>query len=191
MARPTYIKKTRPARQDSEYSRPSRSARKRASAALQRLGEELTHLKPADRIGLELPMELEEALAMYDRIKDHEGRRRQRQYIGKIMRELDADAIARALDKFQDTVTHRIDWIPVARQEMEDILNAKEEKVKSLVEDFLEDLIIPGTFEGLPEEKRQRMLDLAKAARLEQQEKGGAKAAKTELFRMMADLLPR
>lgn len=190
MPRPPYKKPKRKAAA-TENARPSRSARKRASAAMQRLGEELANLRPGDRIGLNLPLELEEALAMYDTIKDHEGRRRQRQYIGRLMRNLDAEAIDRALRKFQDTQTHRIDWIPVAREEMEAILAAREEKVKNLVDDFLNDLVIPGSLPEITGETEQRMLTLARAARLEQQENKGATTAKAELFRMMADLLPR
>lgn len=190
MARPPYRKRehTHP---DKETQRPSRSAKKRASTALQKLGEEIARMRPADRLALDLPQELQEALEMHDRIKDHEGKRRQRQYIGRLMRGLDADGIERALRKFQDTETHRIDWIPVARQEMEAILSAREEKVKKLVREFLEDLAIPEQLNDLSGETRQRLLELAQAARQEQQQNNGEHDAKNELFRMMADLLPR
>lgn len=82
--------------------RPSRSAKKRASAALQRLGEDLAALKPDQRQELNLPPELLEALAMHDTISDHEGARRQRQYIGRLMRELesiDPEAIMAAMER--------------------------------------------------------------------------------------------
>lgn len=189
MPRPPY--KKRKHKEAEESTRPSRSARKRASAAMQKLGEELARLRPGDRIGLNLPMELEEALAVYDTIKDREGRRRQRQYIGRLMRSLDAEAIDRSLRKFQDTQTHRIDWIPVAREEMEAILAAREEKVRNLVEEFLSDLAIPGSLPAITEETEKRMLELAEAARKERMENKGGGEAKAELFRMMADLLPR
>lgn len=87
---------------DEERERPSRSARKRASTALQKLGEELAALKPAQRRRLGLPPELMDALAMHDSISDHEGARRQRQYIGRLMRELDevdAEAIVAAMER--------------------------------------------------------------------------------------------
>ncbi|WP_165068230.1 ribosome biogenesis factor YjgA [Desulfovibrio sp. ZJ200] len=76
---------------------PSRSANKRRSLALQELGEELTRLSPAARRQLELPAELSEALALYADIGDREGRRRQMQYIGRLMRETDAEALRAAL----------------------------------------------------------------------------------------------
>lgn len=80
-----------------EKREPSRSARKRRSLALQKLGEELTRLSPAACRELELPPELSEALALYAAIRDREGRRRQMQYIGRLMRETDAEALRAAL----------------------------------------------------------------------------------------------
>lgn len=80
-----------------EEARPSRSAKKRASTALQKLGEELAELSPVQRQELPLPPELMDALAMHDAITDREGARRQRQYIGRLMREVDAESIATAL----------------------------------------------------------------------------------------------
>lgn len=85
------------ARQPEELERPSRSAKKRASTALQELGEELARVKPADRQKLNLPPDLSEALEMLDRITDREARRRQKQFIGKIMRGVDAEAIQNSL----------------------------------------------------------------------------------------------
>lgn len=76
---------------------PSRSAKKRESAALQKLGEKLAGLTPAEREQTSLPEELANALADLDAIKDREARRRQKQFIGRIMREVDAAAIADAI----------------------------------------------------------------------------------------------
>lgn len=76
---------------------PSRSAEKRRSLALQELGEELTRLSPAACRELDLPPELSEALALYASIREREARRRQMQYIGRLMRETDAEALRAAL----------------------------------------------------------------------------------------------
>lgn len=80
-----------------ENPRPSRSADKRRSLALQKLGEELARLSPAAWSELDLPPEIAEALALYASIRDREGRRRQMQYIGRLMRETDAEALRSAL----------------------------------------------------------------------------------------------
>ncbi|MCD7983953.1 MAG: DUF615 domain-containing protein, partial [Desulfovibrio sp.] len=93
-------KKTYQWQADGEAEReaaPSRSAKKRQSLALQNLGEELTRLAPAELRDFDLPPDLLEALALYARIRDHEGRRRQMQYIGRLMRETDAERLRAAL----------------------------------------------------------------------------------------------
>ena len=84
-----------------QNERPSRSAKKRASTALQNLGEELAALKPADRQKLDLPPELAEALEMLDRITDREARRRQKQFIGKVMRGVEIEPILAQLGNLQ------------------------------------------------------------------------------------------
>lgn len=77
---------------------PSRSAKKRESLALQKLGEALTQLSPQEVREIGLSADLVEALALYARIRDHEGRRRQLQYIGRLMREIDSAPIHAALE---------------------------------------------------------------------------------------------
>ena len=73
---------------------PSKTELKAQSAQLQALGEALLTLRPALREALALPARLEEALTELARITDFEGRRRQSQYVGKLMRQLDEDGIA-------------------------------------------------------------------------------------------------
>lgn len=72
--------------------RPSRSAKKRQATALQNLGQELAGL-PADAWS-SLPDGLREALHCNAGLKDHEARRRQQQYIGRLMRELDEGTLS-------------------------------------------------------------------------------------------------
>ena len=71
-----------------------RSARKRASHELTRLGEELVGLRAALLATLTLPERLEEAVAEARRLTSFGTRRRQVQFIGKLMRKLDDDEIA-------------------------------------------------------------------------------------------------
>jgi ribosome-associated protein len=84
---------------DEEYdARPSKSARKRDAEALQTLGTQLTELRKADLARLTLPEVLLHAIQHYQALTTHESKRRQRQYIGKIMRKIDAEPIKQALD---------------------------------------------------------------------------------------------
>jgi len=78
----------------------TRTDLKRESTELQKLGEDLLTLR-ADLLGrLELPDKLIEAVTEAKRISNFEGKRRQMQFIGKLMRKLDEpvlDAIRAAL----------------------------------------------------------------------------------------------
>jgi ribosome-associated protein len=71
----------------------SKTDLKRESADLQKLGEALLALRPDLLEGLLLPDKLFDALAEAKRITDFEGKRRQMQYIGKLMRGLEHDAL--------------------------------------------------------------------------------------------------
>ena len=77
--------------ENGEEERVSRSRRKRESAALQELGEKLAALAPARRELLPLTPDLRDALAEYRRLGSREVRRRHLQYIGRLMREAEAD----------------------------------------------------------------------------------------------------
>ncbi len=76
---------------------PSRSQRKREAEALQALGERLVALPAGTLAAMPLDEELREAVALARRISARGGRRRQLQYIGKLMRQRDTNAIERAL----------------------------------------------------------------------------------------------
>ncbi|MGH8133906.1 MAG: ribosome biogenesis factor YjgA, partial [Steroidobacteraceae bacterium] len=80
-----------------DAGRPSKSARKRAAHAAQDLGEALIGLSDADLAALELPEKLREAVGAARRITARAAGARQRQYIGKLMRELDPEPIRAAL----------------------------------------------------------------------------------------------
>lgn len=71
----------------------SKSALKREAQRLQKLGLRLTQLKPEVRAGIEMPQHLRQALDTHATINSREGGRRQMQFIGKLMRKVDAAAI--------------------------------------------------------------------------------------------------
>jgi ribosome-associated protein len=68
---------------------PSKTRLKQQSHDLQKLGMALADLPDARLAGLELPERLFDALMQYRNTRTHEGRRRQLQYVGKLMREVD------------------------------------------------------------------------------------------------------
>ena len=93
---------------DEQLLPESKSARKRQMHALQNLGEQLVALTSAQLAKLNLDNEaLLEAVSLAQRINHHSGKRRQMQYIGKLMRSADADRIAAALDACMKEVAKR------------------------------------------------------------------------------------
>jgi len=81
---------------------PSRTDLKRESEELQALGQALLTLRPDALERLALSDKLLDALTEAKRITNFEGKRRQMQFIGKLMRKLDpaeVDAVRAALDE--------------------------------------------------------------------------------------------
>jgi ribosome-associated protein len=81
----------------------SKTQRKRAMQELQDLGEELVALTPDKLAGLDLPIRLLDAVLDAKRISKFGALRRQMQYVGRLMRDADADAIRSQLDVWKGT----------------------------------------------------------------------------------------
>ena len=81
-----------------ETERPSKSELKRRSTDLQDLGEALIELSDSELDELPLPDALKDAVLLARRITKHGGLYRQKQYIGKLMRKIDAEPIREALE---------------------------------------------------------------------------------------------
>jgi ribosome-associated protein len=77
--------------------RPSKSERKRTAHAAQDLGETLIELRDSDLVALDLPERLLDAIRDARRTPSRGGGARQRQYIGKLMRDIDPEPIRAAL----------------------------------------------------------------------------------------------
>lgn len=75
----------------------SRTKKKQAVEELQKLGAALVNLPPVQLESLALPDVLLNAVLDAQRITSHEARRRQIQYIGKVMRKVDPEPVRAAL----------------------------------------------------------------------------------------------
>lgn len=82
---------------DDADARPSKSALKRQSHDLQALGLEVAELPEQRLAATPMPDGLREAILEYRRTKSHEGRRRQLQYVGKLMRSADEAVLREAV----------------------------------------------------------------------------------------------
>ena len=75
----------------------SKTRKKREMLELQALGVALMRLPDSQLETIDIPQALREALFEAKRIKSHEARRRQMQYVGRLMRDIDAAPIRAAL----------------------------------------------------------------------------------------------
>jgi ribosome-associated protein len=160
---------------DGGAERPSKSARKRAAQAAQELGEALLRLGDAELASLDLPEALTEALRAARRIRSRAAGLRQRQYIGRLMREVDAQPIHAALDALRERA-------------------ARETERFKRIENWRERLLAEGE-PALAELARWHpQIDLAEwagrigTARAERARGGGGGPAARELFRALRAL---
>ena len=151
---------------------PSKSSLKREMHALQDLGEQLVALS-VDRLKkMPLPDSLYEAVRAAQGFK-MEARRRQMQYIGKLMRKIDPAPIQAQLDIFNGNSAAEI---------------AKMHRLERMREQLLEDEKTIGTIaETWPEADLQYLRTLRRNALKERE---AAKPAKPfrEIFRVLRDL---
>ncbi|NKC00920.1 MAG: DUF615 domain-containing protein [Pseudomonadales bacterium] len=79
----------------------SKTARKREATRLQALGKKLSDLKSAQLADFDLPDDLLAAILDHQRFPSREAKRRQLQFVGKLMRKIDADAVEARLETFE------------------------------------------------------------------------------------------
>ncbi len=82
-----------------EVGPPSKTQLKAEADEKQALGEALLTLRADLMARLDLPEKLLDAIAQAKKITNFEGKRRQMQFIGKLMRPLDAEPIRAAIDE--------------------------------------------------------------------------------------------
>nr|WP_198980236.1 ribosome biogenesis factor YjgA [Herbaspirillum sp. ASV7] len=161
---------------EQEYDRPSKSQLKREMEALQKLGEALV-AEPRDRVKrVPMPEDVREAILECQQIKDHEGRRRQMQYVGKKMRSLEPDEIA----IIQTTIDS---WRGASKAETA-AMHALERRREKLLAD---DQALTELLDRHPEVDVQHMRTLIRNARKEQAENKPPKAYR-EIFQILKQL---
>ncbi|MCE2915780.1 MAG: ribosome biogenesis factor YjgA [Rubrivivax sp.] len=82
---------------EADDGRPSKTAAKEVAKDLQKLGAEISELGETRLKAIDMPESLRDALLEYRRTRSHEGRRRQLQYVGKLMRTADEAVLREAL----------------------------------------------------------------------------------------------
>lgn len=161
---------------EQKYDRPSKSQLKREMTALQELGEELVS-QPKDRVmRVPMPEDVREVILECQKIRDHEGRRRQMQFVGKKMRTLEDDEVA-AIQKMLDS------WKGASKAETAAMHALERWREKLLASDAaLTDLKA-----AHPEVDVQQLRTLIRNARKEQAESKPPKAYR-EIFQILKQL---
>ena len=83
--------------EDATDTRPSKTQLKQQSHDLQDLGVAVSELSAQRLAAIDMPDNLRDAIETYRRTRSHEGRRRQMQYVGKLMRSADEEALREAV----------------------------------------------------------------------------------------------
>jgi len=161
---------------EQQYDRPSKSQLKREMTSLQKLGEELVS-QPKDRVmRVPMPEDVREVILECQKIKDHEGRRRQMQYVGKKMRSLDEEELA-AIQRVLDS------WKGASKAETA-AMHALERRREKLLAD---DSALTDLKGQHPDIDVQQLRTLIRNARKEQAENKPPKAYR-EIFQILKQL---
>lgn len=159
-----------------EYDRPSKSELKRQMTALQKLGQELVD-SARDRVKrVPMPEDVRDAILECQTITNHEGRRRQMQFVGKKMRTLDEAEVA----LIQKTIDS---WKGASKAETAAMHSLERKREKLLAKDeALTELMAEN-----PELDAQHLRTLIRNARKEQAENKPPKAYR-EIFQILKEI---
>ena len=158
--------------------RPSKTQRKKEMTALQTLGTRLVRLNASQLAQVPLPESLREAIEAARRITAHEARRRQLQYIGKLMRRVDAGPIERALEDLGGESRAAVSRMHACERWRDRLLNDD-----AALTDLLDELARTG-----PPADAQTLRALIRAARRERDGGQPPKHAR-EIYRWLHDAL--
>ena len=156
------------------YSGPSKSQVKRECDDLVDLGEEILKLKTEELNSLDLPDELREAIITALKIKSRSGLKRQRHYIGKLLRSIDSEAIETQVKKIQ----HRHDTNTAQFKRLEkwrdNLIDNDKESLHQVISRF-------------PDIDRQHINQLIRSAHQERKQNKTPAAAR-KLFKYLREL---
>ena len=152
----------------------SKSEIKRDAEDLKQLGEKLVNLTKANLTKVPLDDSLKDAIELAQRLQK-EARRRQLQYIGKLLRSIDAEPIREALDKIenkhnqQQAMLHKLEIL-------RDELVAKG------------DVALTDLLNEHPSADRQQLRNLIRAAQKEKEQNKPSKAYR-EIYQILKTLI--
>ena len=154
----------------------SKSQVKREMTALQDLGKELTQMSERKLNKLPLPDNLRQAIEEYKRLPNkNEARRRQLQYIGRLMRDADPAPITAVLEQDKQAVELQKRKLHTLEEMRERLINGDTATLNSLIEEN-------------PQLDIQHLRQLIRQSQKEQAE-NKPPAASRKLFRYLRETL--
>jgi ribosome-associated protein len=160
---------------ETDEARQSKSARKREAASLQELGVELAGLPDPEIAALDLPDKLFAALRDLKRLPSHGAQLRQRQYIGKLMRDIDPAPVLAKLAERKLRHDSEIRRFQLVERWRDRLLSDPATALAELLEEY----------PGADRAALTRLLEKAQRERVDQR----APAAARELFAFLRQLL--
>lgn len=150
----------------------SRTQKKKNALALQKLGERLIALTEEQMNDLDLIPELKEAVLMARQMTKHEARRRQMQYVGRLMREVDPEVIENALADIQAQKDQERRRFKLIEQWRDELVAGSDDRASWLISQH-------------PDINRQKLVRLVNQARDAKNTPKGRQAGR-RLFRFLA-----
>ncbi|MDP2760396.1 MAG: ribosome biogenesis factor YjgA [Sideroxyarcus sp.] len=154
---------------------PSKTKVKKQMHDLRDLGIQLTELPKDKWRALNLPENLLEALADYKRISKFGAQKRQMQYIGKLMREVEIEPILAKLDAWNGTSREHTAWLHQVEQWRDRLLENG---------DALTELLA-----NYPQADGQRLRALIRNALKEKELEKPPKSYR-EIFQLLREIIP-
>jgi len=160
--------------EDDDQTETSKSQRKRDMDELKKLGMELLEFSDDALRQLQLPETLLEAIRTGQRITSNNARKRQMQYIGKLLKDIDAAPLHEAVDaRTHQHATHTREFHLL--EELRDKLVLEGDKA------------LPAVLALFPRTDRQHLRKLIRQARKEQETRQPPRASRL-LFRYLREL---
>ncbi|MFO8045162.1 MAG: ribosome biogenesis factor YjgA [Halomonas sp.] len=151
----------------------SKSQLKREMHALQALGEAIIAMTPGERARFPLSDDMLAAVEETSRIRSHEGRRRHMQYVGKVMRREDLEAIKAVYDELEKETLRRDHAFHRLESWRDRLLDEGDEALEAFIDDY-------------PDVDRQTLRQLIRNAQRER-ERDKPPASARKLFKLIRD----
>ncbi len=146
----------------------SRTQIKQEATELQKLGEQLISLTKAQLLCIDIPKELFDAIILSKSISTNKATRRQKQYIGALMRQIDLEPVLKALKQIEDGLTLTTGITKELKLWQKELIDGSDTPIEIILAKF-------------PDADRQKLRQLIRNARKEKLSAKSQKSSKSLL----------